>query len=186
MSFDAASLVTDGEPHMGAIADRRDWRVGVISLIPSLRAFAWSLSRNAADADDLVQETLTKAWTHRERYEAGTNLKAWLFTILRNTWYSAVAKSRREVADEDGHHAAGLTSEPSQEWKAELTSLQVALNALPPDHREAIVMVGAAGLSYEEAAEIAGVALGTIKSRVNRARNRLAQLMSMDRPGSDA
>ncbi len=186
MSLDSASLVTDGEPHMGAIADRRDWRIGVISLIPSLRAFAWSLSRNAADADDLVQETLTKAWTHRERYEAGTNLKAWLFTILRNTWYSAVAKTRREVADEDGRHAAVLTAEASQEWKAELTSLQAALNELPPDHREAIVMVGAAGLSYEEAAEIAGVALGTIKSRVNRARNRLAQLMSMDRPGSDA
>ncbi len=182
MSFETASLVTDGDARFqGGIARRSDWRDGVVSQIPSLRAFAWSLSRNAADADDLVQETLTKAWANRERYEAGTNLKAWLFTILRNTWYSAATKRRREVADEEGRHAASLTSEAAQEWSAELTDLQSALNALPPDHREAIVMVGAAGLSYEEAAEIAGCALGTIKSRVNRARNRLAELMHIER-----
>lgn len=185
MSFEAASVATDGhDRHQGAIADRGDWRDGVMSQIPSLRAFAWSLSRNAADADDLVQETLTKAWTHRERYQAGTNLKAWLFTIMRNTWYSAATKRRREVADDEGRHAAGLTSEANQEWTVELTSLQTALNDLPPEHREAIVMVGAAGLSYEEAAEIAGCALGTIKSRVNRARNRLAQVMEFDRTGT--
>lgn len=182
MSFETASMVTGGDLRFqGSIANKSDWRDGVVSQIPSLRAFAWSLSRNAADADDLVQETLTKAWANRERYEAGTNLKAWLFTILRNTWYSAATKRRREVADEEGRHAAGLTSEAAQEWSAELTDLQSALNALPPDHREAIVMVGAAGLSYEEAAEIAGCALGTIKSRVNRARNRLAELMHIER-----
>ena len=169
--------------HEGGIQRRGDWRDGVVSQIPSLRAFAWSLSRNAADADDLVQETLTKAWTYRDRYEAGTNLRAWLFTILRNSWYSAVTKRRREVADEEGRHAATLTSEASQEWSAELTSLQQALNRLPPEHREAIVMVGAAGLSYEEAAEISGCALGTIKSRVNRARNRLALDLDFDRSG---
>lgn len=165
----------------GGIACSGDWREAVTAQIPSLRAFAWSLARNAADADDLVQETLTKAWTYRDRFEPGTNLRAWLFTILRNSWYSAVAKRSREVADEDGHHAARLTAEGSQEWTVELSALRMALDDLPPEHREAIVMVGAAGLSYEEAAEIAGCALGTIKSRVNRARNRLAEAMDMPR-----
>lgn len=168
--------------HEAAIRDAADWRTGVMALIPSLRAFAWSLSRNGSDADDLVQDTLTKAWAYRDRYEAGTNLRAWLFTILRNTWYSAVSKRRREVADEDGRHAAGLVSEGAQEWSADLRDLQVALSRLPPEHREAIIMVGAAGLSYEEAAEIAGCALGTIKSRVNRARIRLAKALDLEEP----
>lgn len=181
MSVPSASTAEIDSRHQGGITARSDWRDGVMGQLPALRAFAWTLSRNAADADDLVQETLSKAWAHRDRYEAGTNLKAWLFTILRNTWYSAASKKQREVEDGDGHHAAKLTAEAAQEWKAELTSLQAALGALPPEHREAIVMVGAAGLSYEEAAEIAGCALGTIKSRVNRARNRLAELMDSDR-----
>ena len=162
----ASAEYRDG--HVRAVVDRRQWRDDIVELIPSLRAFAWSLSRNPADADDLVQETLTKAWTHRDKFEAGTNLRAWLFTILRNTWYTAVSKRRREVADEDGHHAAALSSQPVQEWAVELTALQGALNQLPPEHREALVMVGAAGLSYEEAAEICGCAIGTMKSRVNR------------------
>ncbi|RZJ42808.1 MAG: sigma-70 family RNA polymerase sigma factor [Brevundimonas sp.] len=158
-----------------------EWRDAILGQVAALRAFAWTLSRNATDADDLVQDTLVKAWANRERFEAGTNLRAWLFTILRNTWYSAVAKRRREVADEDGKHAAGLSAEPSQDWAIEMDDLRAALAKLPHEHREAIVMVGAAGLSYEEAAEIAGCALGTIKSRVNRARNRLAELMDMPR-----
>lgn len=173
-----------GEPSATApagIVSSGEWREAVTAQIPSLRAFAWSLARNGADADDLVQEALTKAWTYRERFEPGTNLRAWLFTILRNSWYSAVAKRSREVADEDGHHAARLTAEGSQEWTVELSALRLALDELPPEHREAVVMVGAAGLSYEEAAEIAGCALGTIKSRVNRARNRLAEAMDMPR-----
>lgn len=164
------------------IVDAADWRRAIAELLPSLRAFAFTLSRNAADADDLVQETLTKAWAHRARFEPGSNLRAWLFTILRNSWYTGASKRRREVPDEEGRYAAGLTAEASQEWSAELTSLQAALNALPPDHREAIVMVGAAGLSYQEAADIAGCAVGTIKSRVNRARHRLALLLEMESP----
>ena len=171
-----------GAPRVGTgIVGSAHWREAVLPQIPSLRAFAWSLCRNSSDADDLVQDTLTKAWTHRTRFEPGSNLRAWLFTILRNTWYSAVVKRRREVADEDGHHAAGLTTEASQDWTMALGSLRAALDHLPPEHREAIVLVGAAGLSYEEAAQIAGCAVGTIKSRVNRARNRLAVLLDVDR-----
>ena len=153
------------------------WREDVVALIPALRAFAWSLSHNSADADDLVQETLTKAWTHRAKFEMCTNLRAWLFTILRNTYYTAVVKKRREVADEDGKHAATLSAAPTQDWSVAVRSLRTALQQLPHEHREALVLVGAAGMTYEEAAEICGCALGTIKSRVNRARARLLKIM---------
>ena len=164
-----------------AVAKAPDgWRDDVVAQIPSLRAFAWSLSRNSSDADDLVQETLIKAWVNRDRFEAGTNLRAWLFTILRNTYYTAVVKRRREVADEDGRHAATLSEGPTQDWSMAIHALRAALDKLPDEHREALVLVGAAGVSYEEAAEICGCALGTIRSRVNRARARLLKLMDVD------
>ena len=156
------------------------WRDDVIALIPALRAFAWSLCHNSSDADDLVQDTLTKAWTHRSKFELGTNLRAWLFTILRNTYYTAVVRRRREVADEDGKHAARLTSPPTQDWSVAMRALQAAMQRLPPEHREALILVGAAGLSYEEAAQICGCALGTIKSRVNRARAKLLRIMDAE------
>ena len=154
----------------------------VIAQIPALRVFARSLCRDRVEADDLVQETLLRAIENIHRFRPGTNLRAWLFTILRNSWYTGAAKRRREIADEEGHYAARLIAEASQEWTAELTSLQTALGALPPEHREAIVLVGAAGLSYQEAADISGCAVGTIKSRVNRARHRLALLLDMEPP----
>lgn len=157
-----------------------DWRDQVVAMIPALRAFAWSVSRNGSDADDLVQDTLIKAWSHRDKFEPGTNLRAWLFTILRNTYYTAVVRRRREVRDEDDQHAKSLASAPTQEWGLTMRALQAALNQLPVEHREALILVGAAGLSYEEAAQICGCALGTIKSRVNRARNRLLKLMDID------
>ena len=156
------------------------WRDEVVGLIPALRAFAWSLSHNASDADDLVQDTLIKAWTNRDKFEPGTNLRAWLFTILRNTYYTAVVKRRREVPDEEGRHAATLSEAPSQDWSVAVHALRAALAKLPDEHREALVLVGAAGLSYEEAAVICGCALGTIKSRVNRARARLLKLMDVE------
>ena len=154
-------------------------------MIPALRAFAWSISRNGADADDLVQETLIKAWSHRDRFETGTNLRAWLFTILRNTYYTAVVRRRREISDEDDRHANTLVTAPDQEWRLTLRALQAALDQLPLEHREALILVGAAGLSYKEAAEICGCPLGTIKSRVNRARSRLLKLMDFDSRSDD-
>jgi RNA polymerase sigma-70 factor (ECF subfamily) len=161
------------------------WRDAVVGQIPALRAFAWSLSHNGADADDLVQETLTKAWTHRDKFEDGTNLRAWLFTILRNTYYTAVTRRRREVADEDGKHAATLTTPATQDWSVAVHAMRTAMQQLPDEHREALILVGAAGLTYEEAAEICNCALGTIKSRVNRARTRLLKIMEAD-SGMDA
>ncbi len=177
---DRPSIRHDAEPPAVGRNDDKTWREDVIALIPALRAFAWSLSRNSADADDLVQDTLIKAWTHRAKFEPGTNLRAWLFTILRNTYYTAVVRRRREVADEDGKHAATLSAAPTQDWSIAVHSLQAALQQLPHEHREALVLVGAAGMSYEEAAEICGCALGTIKSRVNRARTRLLRIMDAE------
>ena len=156
------------------------WREDVVALIPALRAFAWSLSHNGADADDLVQDTLIKAWANRDKFQLGTNLRAWMFTILRNTYYTAVVRRRREVADEDGKYAAKLSAPATQEWGIAIRSLSAALQQLPPEHREALVLVGAAGMTYEDAAEICGCAIGTIKSRVSRARARLLLIMDAD------
>lgn len=156
------------------------WRDEVVGLIPALRAFAWSLSHNASDSDDLVQDTLIKAWTNRDKFEPGTNLRAWLFTILRNTYYTSVIRRRREIPDEGGEYANGLRAPATQDWSVALHSLQAALAQLPDEHREALILVGAAGLSYEEAAEVCGCALGTIKSRVNRARARLLKIMDAE------
>jgi RNA polymerase sigma-70 factor (ECF subfamily) len=178
-SIDSAGVDDSPEPRRPEV-DLTSWREDVVALIPALRAFAWSLSHNSADADDLVQDTLIKAWTHRAKFEAGTNLRAWLFTILRNTYYTAVVRRRREVRDEDGKHAATLSQPATQDWTVALHSLQAALQQLPDEHREALILVGAAGLTYEEAAEICGCALGTIKSRVNRARARLLKIMDAD------
>ncbi|MDP1873970.1 sigma-70 family RNA polymerase sigma factor [Phenylobacterium sp.] len=165
------------------------WRDSVVAMIPALRAFAWSLCHNGADADDLVQDTLIKAWSNRDRFEPGTNLRAWLFTILRNTYYTQLNRRRREVRDEDGDYAKLLRSPPSQDWSLAMQDLQSALAQLPDEHREALILVGAAGLSYEEAAEICGCAIGTIKSRVNRARIKLQRLLDSEgetAPASDA
>jgi len=160
-------------------AAAQDWRNEITQLIPALRAFAWSLSRNRSDADDLVQETLAKALTNRDRFEPGTNLRAWLFTILRNTYYSNALRRRREIRDETGAYAMSLACPPMQDWSLAMRALQAALAELPDDHRDALILVGGAGFSYEEAAEVCGCALGTIKSRVNRARAKLLKLMDV-------
>jgi RNA polymerase sigma-70 factor (ECF subfamily) len=180
LSIAPGGRTTVRDAPQGPAAPAVEWRDAVIALLPPLRAFAWSLSRNSADADDLVQDTLIKAWTHQDKFEPGSNLRAWLFTILRNTYYTAVVKRRREVADEDGKHAARLTAAPTQDWSVAIKATQAALQRLPAEHREALILVGAAGLTYEEAAEICGCALGTIKSRVNRARARLLRIMDAE------
>ncbi len=148
-------------------------------MIPNLRAFAVSLCGNPDRADDLVQETLVKAWSNLNSFVPGTNLPAWLFTILRNIYYSEYRKRRREVADSDGAIAARLATAPSQNSHMDLLDFHAALQQLPTDQREALILIGASGLSYEEAAGICGCAVGTMKSRVNRARNRLAELLSI-------
>ena len=161
-----------------AVSGRKSPKVDLIPAIPSLRAFAVSVCGNPDRADDLVQETLVKAWSSLESFEEGTNLTAWLFTILRNIYYSEFRKRRREASDPDGEYAAGLVAPDSQDSHMEFQDFRAALQKLPLDQREAIILVAASGMSYEEAAEICGCAPGTMKSRVNRARNRLAELMT--------
>jgi RNA polymerase sigma-70 factor, ECF subfamily len=151
----------------------------LLELIPNLRAFAVSLCGEVERADDLVQETLLKAWDHLESFEEGTNLRAWLFTILRNTYFSECRRMRREVADSDGSKLADLSVHPGQQGHLDMQDFRRALNKLPPDQREALILIGAAGFSYEEAASISGCAVGTIKSRVNRARVKLTELLSV-------
>ena len=148
--------------------------------VPSLRAFAISLTGNLDRANDLVQETLLRAWANLDRFERGTNLEAWLFTILRNLFHSEYRKRRREVEDANGAFAAKLRTQPDQQTHLDYEDLLTALAKLPPDQREALLLVGAQGMSYEEAAEVCNVPVGTIKSRVNRARNRLAELLDIN------
>jgi RNA polymerase sigma-70 factor (ECF subfamily) len=152
----------------------------MLSAIPNLRAFAISLSGNVDRADDLVQETILRALANIDSFQPGTNMSAWLFTILRNLFRSEYRKRRREVEDATGMYAESMKSQPEQASRLEFEELRVALAQLPDDQREAVILVGASGFSYEEAAAICGCAVGTIKSRVNRARNRLAELMSIE------
>jgi RNA polymerase sigma-70 factor (ECF subfamily) len=152
----------------------------MLAAVPSLRAFGISLCGNVDRADDLVQETLLRALANIQSFQPGTNMSAWLFTILRNLFRSEYRKRRREVEDPDGSYAETLKSQPEQTSRVEFEEFRVALNKLPDDQREALILVGASGFSYEEAAEICGCAVGTIKSRVNRARTRLSGLLSID------
>jgi len=141
----------------------------VLATVPSLRAFAISLCGNIDRADDLVQETLLRALAHIDSFEPGTNMPAWLFTILRNLFRSEYRKRRREVEDAEGRYAETLKSHPEQTGRVEFEEFRAALAKLPADQREALILVGASGFSYDDAAAICGCAVGTIKSRVNRA-----------------
>jgi RNA polymerase sigma-70 factor (ECF subfamily) len=151
----------------------------MLGLLPSLRVFALSLTNNPTWADDLVQDTMLRAWANMSRFERGSNLGAWLFTILRNSFYTQHRKCRHEVLDPDGAYARRLTVEPEQESALHFSDLRRALDQLPPTQREAVILVGAEGRSYEDAAILCGVAVGTMKSRVNRARTSLAALLQM-------
>lgn len=156
-----------------------DPKTEMIAAIPRLRAFALSLSGHADRADDLVQQTLVNAWANLSSFQPGSNMPAWLYTILRNEFYSEFRKRRNEVPDSDGLFAARLASYPKQEGHLEFQDFRKALFQLAPDHREALILIGASGFSYEEAAQICGCAVGTMKSRVHRARSRLAELLTM-------
>ena len=157
-----------------------EFRDGLLTAIPSLRAFAFSLIGRSDRADDLVQETLTKAWAHHDSFQPGTNLRAWLYTILRNEFYSQMRKKGREVEDVDGAYSRNLGVHPEQHGHLDMADMRGALAQLPADQREALLLVAASGFSYEEAASICQVAMGTIKSRVNRARNRLAEILQVE------
>ncbi len=163
-----------------SVSDPQDPREELPEHLAALRAFALSLTRNSSAADDLVQDTIVKAWSNIEKFQAGTNLRAWLFTILRNTFYSDRRKRKREVSDPEGTHAATLYEKPAHDGRLAMGEFVVAFDQLSPEHREVLILVGASGFSYEEAAEMMGVKVGTVKSRANRARARLCELLHLE------
>jgi len=160
-----------------------DPRNELVDHLPALRAFALSLTRNGATADDMVQDTVVKAWTNIDKFKPGTKMRVWLFTILRNTYYSSRRKLNREVADVDGVFTATLSVKPDHDGRMQMSDFKQAFELLPDEQREALILVGASGFSYEEAADMCGVAVGTVKSRANRGRAKLTELLHLDEEG---
>jgi len=183
----------DGKPD-GKADDDGQFRTGLIELIPFLRAFARTLCGNPDMADDLAQETLAKAWQARATFTAGTNLKAWLFTILRNQFYSQRRRAWRQAPWDEAAAERIPGSNGQQAWAAELSDTARALSILSDEQREALILVGAAGFSYEDASRICHCAVGTVKSRVARARRALLSILDgedslprgAERPQGDA
>lgn len=160
--------------------DASSIRKSVTALIPALRGYARSLTRDSANADDLVQETLLRALANIHQFKLGTNLKAWMFTILRNTHISLAKRRGREASMMSPVEAEDIGRGGEQDWSSAKNEVQAALLKLPPTQREVLVLIGGLGLSYEECAEICGCEMGTIKSRLNRARARLATLLDIE------
>lgn len=159
-----------------------DFKTELVTHLSAIRALARSLCGGTALADDLTQEALIKAWASRDSFTPGTNMRAWLCTILRNVFYSHIRRHAREIQDVEGVHAGKLVAQPEQQGHVELQDLAEAMQRLPEEQREALMLVAAAGFSYEEAADICACAVGTIKSRVSRARQTLLQIFD----GGDA
>lgn len=155
-----------------------EFNTELVALIPHMRAFAGSLCANRATADDIAQDALAKAWQNRSKFGAGTNLKAWAFRILRNEFYSLKRRDWRSNPLDQTVAEQTLQANDNPEDTVHIDEVRHALHKLSDDHREAIVLVGASGMSYQEAGEICGVATGTMKSRVNRARKALEEVMS--------
>ena len=160
-----------------ALNDDEAFKHDLIRLIPHLRAFARGLCGNAAAADDLTQDTLLKAWNARGSFQIGTNMRAWAFMILRNHFYSEKRRSWRQSQLDPEVAERTLVAVDDPEAVMNLDELRLALAMLPEEQREALILVGAGGFAYEEAAEICGCATGTVKSRVSRARRALQTIL---------
>lgn len=166
-----------------AVRPAADPRSAILMHLPALRAFALGLCRNPDRADDLVQETILRAWGHFSGFARGTNLRGWLFVILRNGYYSDLRKRRREVADPEGAFVARLCTAPAHDGALAMREFLTVFARLTSEHREVLTLVGALGFSYEEAALATGLAIGTVKSRVSRGR---ALLGACPLPGPEA
>jgi RNA polymerase sigma-70 factor (ECF subfamily) len=177
-----SSRVTDAKAE-------RAFKSELVALIPHLRAFARTLAGDAASADDLAQEAMMKAWIARGSYQMGTNMKAWTFMILRNQFYSEKRRSWRQTQLDQESAERTLVAVDDPESPVVLDELRLGLKMLPPEQREALILVGAGGFAYEEAAAICGCAVGTVKSRVSRARKALQVILESgdyDRDGASA
>jgi RNA polymerase sigma-70 factor (ECF subfamily) len=161
----------------------------LVKLIPHLRAFARTLTGDAAQADDLAQDAMIKAWDARKSFQLGTNMKAWTFMILRNQFYSDKRRSWRQIQLDQEAAERTLVAVDNPESPLALDELRLAMAMLPDEQREALILVGAGGFAYEEAADICGCAIGTVKSRVSRARKALQGILEAgdyDRDGGSA
>ncbi|MDC0886692.1 sigma-70 family RNA polymerase sigma factor [Altererythrobacter sp.] len=158
-------------------AEKADFKNELTEVVPHLRAFARGLCGRPDMADDLVQEALMKAWAAQERFQPGTSMRAWTFVILRNAYLTDMRRNRFRGEYDEGVAERILTAPAGQEEPIHLSDMHRALLALPPERREALLLVGAGGFSYEEAAEICGCAIGTIKSRVGRARAAITSML---------
>lgn len=165
------------DPHQRTASDKADFKRELTGVVPHLRAFARGLCGRPDMADDLVQETLLKAWAAQERFEPGTSMRAWTFVILRNAYLTDMRRNRFRGDYDESVAERILTAPAGQEEPIHLADMRRALLTLPPERREALLLVGAGGFSYEEAAEICGCAVGTIKSRVGRARAALTTML---------
>ncbi|MBN8808368.1 MAG: sigma-70 family RNA polymerase sigma factor [Sphingomonas sp.] len=178
MTDTATATADQGEPTEHVALSDPEFKQQLAQVIPHLRAFGRSLSGSRDLADDLVQETLMKAWAARQRFQAGTNMRAWTFIILRNLYLSQMRRARFKGEWDDLVADRILAAPASQDKHVELGDMQRALLHLPQPQREALILVGAGGFAYEEAADICQVAVGTIKSRVARGRVALEGILS--------
>jgi len=161
----------------------------LVTLIPHLRAFARTLTGDPTAADDLAQDAMMKAWDARASFQLGTNMKAWTFMILRNQFYSEKRRSWRQSQLDQEAAERTLVAVDDPEAPVALDELRMSLGMLPAEQREALILVGAGGFAYEEAAVICGCAVGTVKSRVSRARRALQAILeagAYDRDGRSA
>ena len=170
---------------MAATTSDNAFETELVALIPNLRAFGRTLTGSPIQGDDLAQDTLAKALASRSSFEMGTNMKAWTFMILRNLFYSDKRRSWRSTPLDPEEAERTLVSVENPTSALELDELRRAMAMLPDDQREALILIGAAGLSYEEAGDVIGVAIGTIKSRVSRARDRLARIYAEGKIDAD-
>src|SRR5579859_7564660 len=169
--------------------DDEGFKKGLVQLIPHLRAFARTLCGDPTQADDLAQDAVMKAWDARASFQMGTNMKAWTFMILRNQFYSEKRRSWRQSQLDQEAAERTLVAADDPEAPVALDELRLGLSMLPAEQREALILVGAGGFAYEEAADICGCAVGTVKSRVSRARRSLQALLeagAYDRDGKSA
>ena len=172
-----AAAVAERDPLETTALPDNAFATALEEIIPHLRGYARSLARSSSHADDLVQDALLRAWSARARFQAGTNFKAWTFVILRNVFLSGLR--RRKFEQEATGNEPDIVAPAAQPGHMELLALRDALGKLSPSRREALMLVGAAGMSYEEAAKVCGCAIGTIKSRVSRARSELQVLIDV-------
>lgn len=175
-----SQIPTARRPRVAGRAEQVEVAGSVTKLIPALRGFARSITRDVNQADDLVQDTLVRAIANIDQFTPGTNLKAWLFTILRNTHISASKRQTRERNLISPLNSEEIGVGPPQPWLAAKSALFTALDKLPSDQRQALVLIGALGLSYDECAEICNCPIGTVKSRLNRARARICVLLNAE------